>query len=419
LATPDPALSLYLHVPFCTDKCLYCDFFSVPHRTVTPAVTEAMVGETVRLARRLVESAGPSARVQTIFVGGGTPSCLPPAQLDALLGAFAGTGCAEWTVESNPETLSESFLDSCRRAGVTRLSVGIQSLDSRHLATLRRHATREQALAAIELVKKHWAGELNLDFITGIPGQSVADVREDLSVIEDGWPDHVSLYQLTVEPGTPLEKLAVAGRMVLNRPELDEELWLSGREELIRKGCLQYEVSNFARPGRECRHNVHYWRLDPYVGAGPGAVSTLPPSWAARAAKRPELAARAQSVVRFAVPRDIRGFLRGEGSFWGIETEIISPADFLLECVMMGLRLSGGIPDSVFRRRFGRGFGELFPGLWEGWVDRGLAAASTDTLSLSPEGLLVLDRLLADVLDLLPAAARGGLSLSWPQSAVP
>jgi oxygen-independent coproporphyrinogen-3 oxidase len=414
LALPDPALSLYVHVPFCTDKCLYCDFFSVPRGSVTPTAMEKVVAETIKLAHRLVESAGNGARVETLFVGGGTPSCLPPAELETLLGAFSVLGCSEWTVESNPETLDASFLAACRRAGVTRLSVGIQSLSTRHLHTLRRRATREHALAALELARRRWQGELNLDFITGIPGQTVSDVRGDLSALGNGWPDHVSLYQLTVEPGTSLETMVDDGTITLNRSELDEELWLSGRDELARRGYSQYEISNFSLPGRECRHNLRYWRIDPYAGAGPGAVSTLPASWAARASSRPELALHEQSVVRFTVPKDIASFLRGEEHFWGIETELVGPADFLLECIMMGLRLAAGIPEERLRSRFGRGFSDFFPGLWEAWVARGLALPPDGSLKLSTDGLLILDRLLREVVEKLHEAPIKDLRVKWP-----
>jgi oxygen-independent coproporphyrinogen-3 oxidase len=414
LAPPDPALSLYIHVPFCTDKCLYCDFFSVPRGSVTPTVMEKMVSETTKMAHRLIDSAGSATRVETLFVGGGTPSCLPAAQLKTLLGAFSPLGCSEWTVESNPETLDETFLDECREAGVSRLSVGIQSLKTMHLRTLRRRATREHGEAAMELLRKMWDGELNLDFITGIPGQSVSDVMEDLASVGGGWPDHVSLYQLTVEPGTPLETMVDEGRIRLNRSELDEELWLAARDALQSRGYRQYEVSNFSVPGRECRHNLRYWRIDPYVGAGPGAVSTLPAAWAARTAARPELAGNGQSVVRLTAPKDIGAFLRGEESFWGIETELISPTEFLLENVMMGLRLAGGIPEAMLQSRFGRGFAESFPGVWEGWVSRGLALPPDGSLKLSPDGLLLLDRLLGDIVARLPDVERSGLSVSWP-----
>ncbi|HET6485740.1 MAG TPA: coproporphyrinogen-III oxidase family protein, partial [Spirochaetia bacterium] len=283
MASPDPGLSLYLHVPFCTDKCLYCDFFSVPRGSVPPSVITRVVEQTVELAQTLWDASG-RAPLRTLFIGGGTPSCLPPSLLRRLLGPFVGQGVVEWTVESNPETLSQAFLDECEAAGVTRLSLGIQSLSSELLQRVRRRATREQSLSAIDLLRRKWRGQVNLDFITGIPGQTQDDVGECLSVIQPQWPDHVSLYQLTVEPGTPLEA-GVADRSIrLNEPEKDEDLWLAGREGLLSRGFRQYEVSNFARPGRECRHNVRYWMIQPYAGAGPGAVSTIPSAWASRLA---------------------------------------------------------------------------------------------------------------------------------------
>ncbi|MGO9308671.1 MAG: coproporphyrinogen-III oxidase family protein [Spirochaetia bacterium] len=416
MAPPDPVLSLYVHVPFCTDKCLYCDFFSVPRRTVTPSIVENIVSETIALADRLVDAAGSGARLETLFVGGGTPSCLPREQLRKLLGGLRAHGCVEWTVESNPESLDEAFLDECRRAGVTRLSVGIQSLCARHLRTLRRRATPEHARAAIELLQKGWDGELNLDFITGIPGQTLSEVREDLSILGGGWPGHVSLYQLTREPGTPLEALVKAGRITLNRPEVDEELWLFGRDELISRGYRQYEVSNFALPGRECRHNLRYWRIDPYAGAGPGAVSTLPAAWAARACARPDFAAN-DSVVRLAAPKDLGAFLQGEAHFWGIQTELVGPSDFLLENIMMGLRLDEGIPEAALRSRFGRGFFEMFPGLWEGWINRGLALPAEGALRLHADGLLLLDRLLGEVVESMRRTPIKGLHVEWPDAA--
>jgi oxygen-independent coproporphyrinogen III oxidase len=410
-------LSLYVHVPFCTDKCLYCDFYSVPRRTVEHPLVQRVVEETVNLARCLVEAAGERsapARVPTMFIGGGTPSCLPPEVLRGLLGAFSGFAAPEWTVESNPETLSRSFLDACSEAGVTRLSVGIQSLHTALLETLRRRATRDHALSAMRLLQQCWKGDLNLDFITGIPGQTAADVRDDLSVIAREWPGHVSLYQLTVEPGTPLETLVSSGSIQLNAPELDEELWLAGRDELTSRGYQQYEVSNFALPGKECRHNLRYWHIDPYAGAGPGAVSTLPAAWAARAANRPGLAGEGP-VVRFSAPKNLDAFLQGREGFWGIETEVVSAADFLVECLMMGLRLAKGIPAELINGRFGSPFQELFPGLWERWVRDGLATASTDTLALTPSGLMVLDHLMGQVAERVPRTEMEKRELVWPR----
>lgn len=417
MAVPERVLSLYVHVPFCTDKCLYCDFFSVPRGGVSSSIVQRVVEETIRQARHFLDRAGNGFGVETLFVGGGTPSCLPAPQRDALLQAFSGLNSSEWTVESNPETLDDSFLDSCSRAGVTRLSVGIQTLQTRLLRTVRRAATREHALAAIRLLRRRWRGQLNLDFITGIPGQTVSDVREDLSVLDEAWPDHVSLYQLTVEPGTPLERMVNEGSVRLNRGDQDEDLWLAGREALLRRGYQHYEVSNFCRPAKECRHNLRYWRIDPYVGAGPGGVSTLPAAWFGGAGESAlggvPGAKNATVVVRLTAPKNLDTFLQGESRLWGVETELISPSDFLLESVMMGLRLSAGIKEAAFQARFGQSFPELFPGLWERWVSQGLAQPPDGSLRLSDSGLLLLDRLLGQAFELRQVASPE-IRLKWP-----
>ncbi len=268
MAHSEPGFSLYVHVPFCTDKCLYCDFYSVPRRGLSDDIQAAVVDQTVAQARCLLDAAG-SPRVQTIFIGGGTPSALPRPLLARLLGAFSALRPAEWTVEANPETLDESFLGCCGDAGVTRLSVGIQTLQPRLLSLLRRSATPHDAVTAVELLRRKWGGELSLDFIAGIPGQTAAEVRARSGAPGPfDWPGHVSLYQLTTEPGTPLAAMIERGEIKMNPTETDEELWFAGKDGLESLGYAHYEVSNFALPGRECRHNIRYWNIEPYIGRG-------------------------------------------------------------------------------------------------------------------------------------------------------
>ena len=392
MAAPD--LSFYLHVPFCTDKCLYCDFFSVPSHTVQPAVRDRLVNEITTQVGAFLRAAGPDRRMETAFIGGGTPSCLPTETFRRLLAAVAGLHPVEWTVEANPETLDEAFIEACADAGVTRLSVGIQSLHDDHLRFLRRRATAADCRRALALLDRRWRGDLNLDLIAGIPGQTVADVRGDIAVLDDAHPSHVSLYQLTLEAGTPLTRLVEEGAASLNPPELDETLWFAGRDELGSRGYKHYEVSNFSRPGKECRHNLRYWRLDPYLGAGPAAVSTIPAELARRMPGFPAGMPAETVVVRVANPRSVERYLAGQGAFWGAEVEFVTPRDFLLETLMMGLRLADGLSTPDFARRFGGGFSDFFPGLWEGWVERGWASPMAERLALTAEGLMVLDYLL-------------------------
>jgi oxygen-independent coproporphyrinogen III oxidase len=419
LESSESAHSLYVHVPFCTDKCLYCDFFSVRCRTVTKAVQEAVVDQTIRQADFLTDSLHLS-RAPTIFVGGGTPSVLPQPLLDRLLAAFQALKPAEWTVEANPESVNEAFLDTCRSRGVTRLSVGVQSLGDERLRLLRRPCTRDDVLAALDLVSRRWDGELNFDYIAGIPGQTSAEVAEDLQRLLRFRPSHVSLYQLTTEPGTELEKALARGTVVPNAPELDEELWFQGRAELEGAGFQHYEISNFCLPGKECRHNLRYWRLEPYLGVGPSAVSTISVEAALRAFPESRTLLEHAAAVRLTTPRDFTSFLAGEPRRWNMEVEGLTDKDFLLETLMMGLRLAEGITRASFETRFGKTFEDLFPGLWRRWEVQGLAFPARDVLRLTDQGRLFLDALLGDVVDEAHAHAMPALAVSWPsERAVP
>jgi oxygen-independent coproporphyrinogen-3 oxidase len=253
-----------------------------------------------------------------------------------------------------------------------------------------------------------------MDFIAGIPGQTVEDVRRDLGVVEGSWPCHVSLYQLTMEPGTPLAELVAAGRIALNTPQRDEELWFAGVEELAARGYAQYEVSNFCLPGKECRHNLRYWNLEPYVGAGPAAVSTVPLAWAAQAFPGAAGISGPEAVVRLATPKDIGRFLRGSTALWGMEIERISGRDFLLENLMMGFRLARGIERQKILGRFGHALEELLPGLWESWVAGGFALGGTQLHAMTPKGLLLLDRRLEEAAAAVAVHVNPDLRVVWP-----
>ena len=343
-------------------------------------------------------------------MGGGTPSTLSRPLLSRLLGAIGGRDCREWTVEANPESIDKEFLDICKKAGVTRLSAGVQSTDDKLLKALGRSARRADILRAARLLRREWAEDLNLDFIAGIPGQERSDVIEDLSLLDDLVVSHVSLYSLTYEPGTPLERLVRGGLVRPNSEEKDEDLWFCGVEELLRRDFRHYEVSNFCKPGKECLHNLRYWRLEPYLGVGPSAVSTLPSGAVSRALGRPDLAARS-GVLRMTNPSDTSSFLTGRQGLWGARFEPVEPSDFLLETLLMGLRLEEGISAESFERRFGTAFQDFYPGLWEKWVDQGAALPAGDHLAMSHGGRMILDGLLAEMPEATMARAP---RVSWP-----
>jgi oxygen-independent coproporphyrinogen-3 oxidase len=225
-------------------------------------------------------------------------------------------------------------------------------------------------------------------------------------------PAHVSLYSLTLEPETPLARLVGKGEIVPNSAAIDEELWFTGKQELENRGYSHYEISNFCAPGKECRHNLGYWRLEPYAGAGPAAVSTLPGAVAARILERPDLEGR--QVVRLANPRDIDRFLAGWEARWGIEVDVVRAADFLIENLMMGFRLAEGVPSSRIERRFGRRFEELFPGMWKRWISAGFAFEGREVLRLSEHGRLMLDGLMKEIVAVAKGWTLPPLELNWP-----
>jgi len=414
LAVSEPVpLSLYVHVPFCAARCRYCDFFSIPLDRSGEAAgfAAAVIERTIAQLDRFLDHA--PARIETVYVGGGTPSVLPRALLGRLLGRLADLEPTEWTVEANPESLDRGFLDVCGQAGVTRLSVGLQSMDDRLLALLGRPGTAADNRRALELIATEWRGDASLDLIAGIPGQSRTGMLADVAAVARTEVSHASLYSLTIERDTPLDGLIRSGAVLANARDHDDELWLEGRAALDAAGLRQYEVSNFARPGKGCRHNLRYWRLEPYLGIGPASVSTLPGNLAAALTGVDELA----GVVRLSNPRDLPSFLsRGMGSRgapWGIETEVVSPAAFVLETLMMGLRLVDGIQAESFHRRFGCDLDHLVPGLWQRWTARGLAAPGAGALRLTDRGLLRLDPLLAELAEALRAGLPA-IDVRWP-----
>lgn len=411
----EPALSLYVHIPFCKSKCIYCDFFSVPHpggdvqRQREARVTE----ETIRQAR-LFGDALQMKEARTVYVGGGTPSMLSTETLTLLLEALRGLSPAEWTVEANPESLGSAFLEICTKAGVSRLSVGIQTTQAPLLTLLERPGTREDTEDALGLLRGQWRGDISLDFLAGIPGQSAEGLLADLASTLSERVGHVSLYSLTVEDDTELERRIAEGRIRANPPDLDEQIWLAGKDALEKAGYRHYEVSNFARPGKECLHNLGYWRLEPYLGVGPGAVSTLPAVRVSGLLGRSGAGPAGTTVVRVSNPHDLGQFLRGEDGLWGMQVEEVGDRDFLLESLMMGLRTAEGISAAGLERRFGRSFAELFPGVWERWVENGTAAADARRIRLTPQGRLFLNRHLLEIERAIHSRELPPLRILWP-----
>lgn len=338
---PQQTLSLYTHIPFCTVKCDYCDFYSLSG--VTPARMEQTVSALIRDLRTLLpEALAAGGTVPTLYIGGGTPSVLPEKTLERLLSAIAGlipNAPDEWTVELNPETITERTLEILRDGGVNRVSLGVQSLSDEGLHHLGRAATARGTRRALELLEKRWRGRWNGDLIVGFQGDSAARVARDVARLTDLGALHLSVYALTVEEETPLATAVESGSVTL--PEDDEllELLDVARETLLQRGLERYEVSNYAVPGEESLHNLRYWRMEPYLGVGPAAASTL-----FRRGLRPR-------ALRLEGVRSLERYLQPSGERYTAEE--LSPEELLEEHLLMGLRTAEGVSLQRLDERFG------------------------------------------------------------------
>ncbi|MDR2048352.1 MAG: coproporphyrinogen III oxidase family protein [Treponema sp.] len=393
-------ISLYLHIPFCNAKCDYCDFYSVSLRrqgsrencpdAPVHRYIDVLLKETERRFDELRREAGPVV-VPALYIGGGTPSLLGASGVGRLLDGLlplVGRGCREITVEANPESAGAAFLRACADRGVNRLSLGVQSFSE----PARRAAGRQGALVPenLKAASEIFGPGLSLDLMTGLPCQSAADVRAGIDRAVSLGPGHVSLYSLTVEEGTPLAgRLGQAG---LPSAGDADRLWLAGRDALIRAGYEQYEVSNFALPGKRCAHNIRYWRMKDWAGIGCAASGTIVDGPGREPA---DIRGR-----RSGYAPDVEAFLAGPASCLLVEE--LDRLTLIKESILMGFRYTEGPCPELFRRRFGLGVEEAVPHTLEKWRagPRGIPCGETlvqpGKTALSARGLLFLNRFLLD-----------------------
>jgi oxygen-independent coproporphyrinogen-3 oxidase len=333
-------LSLYLHIPFCRRRCTYCDFntYAGLENLFTPYV--AALGEEIRRT-------GQGERVATIFFGGGTPSILPVPLLSELLAAcrdaFDVDAHAEITLEANPGTVAAAKLGRLRRLGFNRLSFGVQSANSDELALLGRLHSFDQAVQAVKNARDAGFANLSLDLIYGLPNQSLENWRTSLRAVLALSPDHLSAYCLTVETGTPLADWVGGGQVPEPDSDLAAEMYELTEEVLGSAGFNHYEISNWAVPGSECRHNLVYWRNGAYLGLGAGAHSHKDGRrwW--------NVSAPAEYIQRINADESAQA-----------SAEELSELQAMSETMIMGLRLSEGVRASLFRDRFGKQLDEVY-----------------------------------------------------------
>lgn len=379
-------LMLYLHIPFCARKCAYCDFLSFP---AGEAVVERYLG---RLLEEISEykEAFKAYQVSSIFVGGGTPSLLSAAQItrlmDGICGVFAVEPLAEITMEANPGTLNKEKLSAYKSAGVNRLSLGLQSADDRELKLLGRIHTYEQFYDNYREARRAGFSNINVDIMSALPSQSVDSYRKTLEKIIALSPEHISAYSLIMEEGTPFyEKYKEddARRARGDKPHIlpseEEERYMYAlTAELLEKGGYhRYEISNYAKSGRECRHNCGYWQGREYLGLGLGASSYINGS-------------------RMKNRSDLRTYL--ESPFSREERVVLSRRERMEEFMFLGLRLMEGVSEKEFERSFGRSMQEVYGPVLSKFESAKLMEKKDGRWRLTEQGIDVSNYILSDFL---------------------
>ncbi len=370
MADKKQTLSLYIHIPFCRQKCPYCDFYSFAANEKTKEEYTTAIIKNI-----ILWQSEHSLEFSTVYFGGGTPSQLGSKRLGEILNVIKKTPDCEITVECNPFDLSEgqSFFDaaSLAQSGVNRISMGLQSAVEQERRALGRLAGRKEVEKAIALIKAAGIENFSLDLMLGIPHQTLDSIKESIKFCAESGAKHVSSYLLKIEQGTPFERQEKR----LNLPDEDEscEMYLTACEELEKHGFLQYEISNFARPGFESRHNLTYWDCREYLGIGAAAHSFF-------------------GGKRFCFERDAQGFISGakpvdDGEGGSFE-----------EYAMLRLRLSEGLTDEQVLSRFGHPIPPEMKEKARIFAKNGLIRQNDSSISLTPDGFLLSNAIIAELL---------------------
>jgi oxygen-independent coproporphyrinogen-3 oxidase len=372
------AFGLYLHFPFCANKCAYCDFYKELHDDEHEAAFYDALGTETQLVAE--QYASGDNEIATIYVGGGTPSLSSLDRfrgwLDQLRSAFYVAPNIEFSFENNPESVTLELLTELRALGISRPTFGIQSFNQRLLRVLGRKHHPEDSQRAVYLANALGFPTFGVDMLFGLPGQGTRELSKDLDQLMDLRPPHISFYQLTVEPGTELCRKVAAGRIRMPDDNLLLALYKGGVETFEEHGYDRYEVSSFAKPGHECRHNIGYWQGQDYLALGPSGHSFM-------------------QGQRFANTPDLNAYVKllSEGRRPLIEDKS-GPRERMMETIMLGLRTAQGINRAEFEKRFGRRLEEqLDRKQYDLLIESGHLIPDRGRLRLSDEGILVADEI--------------------------
>ncbi|MBQ4353306.1 MAG: radical SAM family heme chaperone HemW [Clostridia bacterium] len=379
-------LGLYFHIPFCLSKCAYCDFNSAPAQS--DEVISNYIGALIAHIESY-RSAAAGYEPDTVFIGGGTPTSIPPEELVRLIRAikknFKLTRRAEFTIEANPATVTYASLRRLHRLGVNRQSMGLQSAHENELKALGRKHSRKDFVRSYRMARDAKFENINVDLMFGIPHQTYDSLMHTIRYVCGMQPDHISLYDLKIEPGTVFGQRYSEIKPLLPDDDTEADMYIGAIELLRQYGYLQYEISNFARPGSMCAHNLKYWNCDEYLGFGVSAHSYFNGS-------------------RFSFTQDIDRYMQGvtvKESKIRItdQCETVEERERMGEYIMLRLRLTAGIDDREFTRRFGYSFEEMYGKKCRKFIDNGFMTGHNGVFTLTPTGMFISNYILSDLLE--------------------
>ena len=362
-------LGIYIHIPFCTKKCGYCDFYSVKwneiqeYTFVQSAINE-IKGYSALSSKFVVDS---------IFIGGGTPSIINPKNIENIISTIRDTftveSDCEISMEANPNSLSEN-LKVYKEIGINRLSIGIQSLNDDILKSIGRIHNSKEALQAIDRAKSFGFDNINVDLMFNIPGQTIDDIKDTINQLIKKDIKHISFYSLKLEKGTPMYTLEENKKIIMPEEDIEREMYYAGRNIMEENNLMQYEISNFAVKGYECRHNLKYWNQEEYIGIGPSAHSFL-------------------GSMRFSNPSDlIECTLSDEDEvFERTVQEFMDKKDLIFEYIMLRLRLNEGLKFADFTNKFSVDFKETYAEQIEYLTKNDLIEIDDDVVRLTKRGM--------------------------------
>ena len=386
--------SLYIHIPYCISKCDYCDFFSIGcgKACVPDDYVDALCNE----IKYKIENYS-ITEWETVYIGGGTPSLLSYSQLKKIFDYIYLTGqkqISECTIEVNPDDVTRELIETYNTLSITRLSCGIQSLQNNVLKQVHRRSSGEQVINALNIINQYWKGDFSVDLISGLPEQTKDDFLQNLKTLMNYKIHHISMYALTIEEGTPLDNKINSGKIHYDFDKADE-LWIEGRNFLEKNGFNQYEVSNFCKNDKFCKHNLVYWSLQNYIGCGCGATGTIyyTNKKSIRITNIPELN-KYISVWN----RDTHNDIEQTQQIEEIDTKTEE-----FEFLMMGLRTLKGINATEYKKRFQIELSQNVIKLFEKWEKEGKAQISINSdksvqYSLTKTGILYLNKFLLEIM---------------------